>query len=1098
MSYSRSSLRNQKAKLAADYNNLLKELSSHEMTSVGCYTIGETIGEGTYGKVKLGTHQLTGKQVAIKKISKQHASIIAREIHHHRQLDHPNIVKIYEIISTESAIHIISEHCPNGELFDLLADTGRFSEYRAQRWFHQLVNAMKECHRQGIIHRDLKLENILLDINDNCKICDFGFARYADNKQLLETFCGSLAYSAPEVIMRQKYTGPETDIWSLGVILYTLIAGELPFDDDSEIMMQRKIVNVDYELPTYFSPQVQDLISNILKHDPNERLTIDQILNHPWMLAIFDDDEKDEQHVDEEEEEEIGMDYDDDSSSSTRNSSRSDIDSIFSSPRFKNDEDDDDDLITELSSHDSYIHLLDNNNNNNGKSGDLMHLQQHYRRSGGASNNYSDTSKFSPQVRYSLGMMRPEEKARYTSSRPPRFSAPTVSNNKSTPTTSPLPCRSSLPLSLPAHRESIRPSSTSSTSSLDIPMSPIEQKVSSALLSAGFDEYMVQSMRSNACNSAANTLWNMLMEKQQMDISNHSMILSPESPLSADNSKILHANERWSSLINSPNRLSSQNTSSSIPTDSSCQTTLTYPPSLSSVTMDQMKQTTSSLSSATEMKSTIATMAHKPIEIDTSSQISYSSLSSKPSYSSLTNATSLTAKSSIRSISSTASSNTTSSHDNKAGWFTSVKTWFGGNSTKQDTSTRRPVSYRDFDVYQASSLPSSPSTFSNANTNSTSEYNQGQLTPPIYRSGTLKYRRHMLPGNEINVYEKQQQQHEQSSYHNNNNIKRMDPLVSPPPPTATMYSRPVADGLSIITTPKYVSSTAVPSHVQEVDICEERNPLYHQPLPPPAPPAPSYTNNSKNSNNRQCYQNPCLPKLPIQQQQKQKPVPQQQPSPPPSPPDSKPMIKEIPSIPSSTNNNNNINNNNVFSSSPAPSPIPTTRKNTTKDSNLLLTPPSINPIKLEGLLLSTTKEDNDMMHNNNINNYNINTVPTPTISTTSTLVEKENDNNNNNNNNEKVSPLSTTKDISPIPSLSSKSIQQSSPSIKPLSSRSSPPALLASNNNNSNNIMKSSSPIPSSNRRFEFSPRSRLSVYGMNDRGLMANKAIIEEEEEEE
>ncbi|CAO3600691.1 unnamed protein product [Absidia cylindrospora] len=414
MSYKRSSLRNQKAKLAADYNELLKELSSREMTSVGCYAIGETIGEGTFGKVKLGTHKLTGQQVAVKKISKQHASMIAREIHHHRQLEHPNIVRIYEIIVTESAIHIFSEYCPNGELFDLLASTGRFSESRVHGWFQQLTNALQLCHRQGIVHRDLKLENILLDVNNNCKICDFGFARFTDNKQLLETFCGSLAYSAPEVIMRQKYTGPETDIWSLGVILYTLLAGELPFDDDSEITTQRKIVNVDYEMPYYFSSYAQDLIANILKREPTDRYTMDQIINHPWMQSIFmtDNDENDNSitshvmeldcnhHINHDDIDDD--DDDDDSSSSTRYSSRSDLDSIFSNSRFKNDlmEEEDDDLVTEA----SFV------------SNSELPQQHNFRKSG--FNNYSDGSKFSPQVRSSLGMMRPEDKAKYNSRSP--------------------------------------------------------------------------------------------------------------------------------------------------------------------------------------------------------------------------------------------------------------------------------------------------------------------------------------------------------------------------------------------------------------------------------------------------------------------------------------------------------------------------------------------------------------------------------------------------------------------------------------------------------------------------------------------------------
>ncbi|OAD79190.1 hypothetical protein PHYBLDRAFT_100646, partial [Phycomyces blakesleeanus NRRL 1555(-)] len=269
--------------LAADYNDLLKELSSHKMTSVGCYSIGETIGTGAYGKVKLGIHKLTGQQVAIKKIDKQHAPLMAREIHHHRQLRHPSIVTLYEVISTESTIHLISEYCPNGELFDALTSSGRFSEYRAQKMFNQITSAVRACHQQGIVHRDLKLENILLDADNNAKLCDFGFARYAENNQFLETFCGSLAYSAPEVIMCQKYTGPATDVWSLGVILFTLLAGELPFDDDSEIIIQRKIRNVDYEIPSYFSPEAADLIQRLLQLDPLERPTIDQVANHPWL-----------------------------------------------------------------------------------------------------------------------------------------------------------------------------------------------------------------------------------------------------------------------------------------------------------------------------------------------------------------------------------------------------------------------------------------------------------------------------------------------------------------------------------------------------------------------------------------------------------------------------------------------------------------------------------------------------------------------------------------------------------------------------------------------------------------------------------------------
>ncbi|KAI8644049.1 kinase-like domain-containing protein [Parasitella parasitica] len=282
-----SVIRNRKAKLAADYNDLLKELTSPKLRSIGCYTLGETIGRGSYGKVKLGVHQLTCRPVAIKKISKKHAPLMAREIHHHKQLHHPNIVALYEILSTETSVFIVSEHCPHGDLFDALAKTTRFPEPHVKKWFLQLTDAMQYCHSLGIIHRDLKLENILLDEHDNVKICDFGFARQTDKNQLLKTFCGSLAYSAPEVIQRQNYSGPATDIWSLGVILYTLLAGELPFDDDSESELQRKVVKIEYSMPTYFSEDVADLVQKILKANPYERLGISQIRHHPWLSDVY-------------------------------------------------------------------------------------------------------------------------------------------------------------------------------------------------------------------------------------------------------------------------------------------------------------------------------------------------------------------------------------------------------------------------------------------------------------------------------------------------------------------------------------------------------------------------------------------------------------------------------------------------------------------------------------------------------------------------------------------------------------------------------------------------------------------------------------------
>ncbi|RUS25859.1 hypothetical protein BC938DRAFT_471546 [Jimgerdemannia flammicorona] len=309
---SRSTQRNQKAKLNADYQELVRELSTSEVSTVGCYVLGKTIGEGTYGKVKLGTHRLTGQQVAIKRIQKQHTSMITREIHHHRRLHHPNIARLYEILPTESHIYVVTEYCQNGELFETLLKETRFTERKARFWFEQLCRAVAYCHAKKVVHRDLKLENILLDADNNVKVCDFGFTREVEGKNMLDTFCGSAAYAAPEMIMRKKYSGPENihiyipdqrdflsilpeaDIWSLGIILFTLLTGELPFDDDNEAISQAKIIRLDYEIPDYLSDESCDLIQRILKIDPMERASLDQILAHAWFSLDLPEDDEDE------------------------------------------------------------------------------------------------------------------------------------------------------------------------------------------------------------------------------------------------------------------------------------------------------------------------------------------------------------------------------------------------------------------------------------------------------------------------------------------------------------------------------------------------------------------------------------------------------------------------------------------------------------------------------------------------------------------------------------------------------------------------------------------------------------------------------------
>ncbi|KAF7313859.1 Serine/threonine-protein kinase MARK2 [Mycena chlorophos] len=280
---------NQKAQLANAYNELGKELSSSKIRVVGNYTLGKSIGEGAYGKVRMGTHRLTSTRVAIKQIPKAMSASLTREIHHHRQLHHPHITQMYEVIATENSIWIVTELCYGGELFDYLVEKGRLSEDETKIIFGQLCLAVGYLHEKGIVHRDLKLENVLLDERCRVKLGDFGFTREYERGVFLETFCGTTGYAAPEMLQGQKYLGPgeylEVDIWSLGIILYCLLTGGLPFDDDDENIMRNKIIMGDFEDPEWLSDESRDLIKNILVKDPAKRLPISSILAHPWFTA---------------------------------------------------------------------------------------------------------------------------------------------------------------------------------------------------------------------------------------------------------------------------------------------------------------------------------------------------------------------------------------------------------------------------------------------------------------------------------------------------------------------------------------------------------------------------------------------------------------------------------------------------------------------------------------------------------------------------------------------------------------------------------------------------------------------------------------------
>ncbi|KAJ3213925.1 hypothetical protein HDU67_002289 [Dinochytrium kinnereticum] len=221
------------------------------------YIIERQLGEGSYGKVKLAIDNETNRRVALKVIHKstikkpEHITRIKREVRIMRLLNHPNIVKLYDVAETDKDIILAMEYVEGGELFDYIVAQNRLNDKTARRIFRQILSAVDYCHQSSVIHRDLKPENLLMDVKRNIKIIDFGFVNLFDPEDTLKTFCGSPFYASPEMILGRQYIGPEVDVWSMGVILYALLTGQLPFRDVNTKDLYRKITTSTFEIPSY-------------------------------------------------------------------------------------------------------------------------------------------------------------------------------------------------------------------------------------------------------------------------------------------------------------------------------------------------------------------------------------------------------------------------------------------------------------------------------------------------------------------------------------------------------------------------------------------------------------------------------------------------------------------------------------------------------------------------------------------------------------------------------------------------------------------------------------------------------------------------------
>ncbi|KAI3380631.1 hypothetical protein SNEBB_001647 [Seison nebaliae] len=260
---------------------------------IGVYQLVKSIGCGTFATVKLAMHSLINQKVAVKIIDKE---VLKKEGHDRLKTEiltlqkvqsHPCIITLHQVMESRNHVYIITEYATNGDLYDYISSKGAMSENIAADIYLQIVSALIHCHRLGITHRDLKAENILFDENMTPKLADFGFARTYKaeantNNVLLKTWCGSPPYAAPELFRGNAYQPEYVDVWSSAIVLYYMVSGCLPFYADDLPKLKDKVCSGVYNMPKRLSNNLKELISSLLKVDPNERLSLKQIASHDW------------------------------------------------------------------------------------------------------------------------------------------------------------------------------------------------------------------------------------------------------------------------------------------------------------------------------------------------------------------------------------------------------------------------------------------------------------------------------------------------------------------------------------------------------------------------------------------------------------------------------------------------------------------------------------------------------------------------------------------------------------------------------------------------------------------------------------------------
>ena len=259
---------------------------------IGDYILGKKLGQGTFGIVVLAKHQITGESVAIKILDKEKIvkesdkTRLEREIRIMKIMYHNNIVHLYNVIENSKELYLIMEYISGKELFDYIINKKHLDEIESCKFYQQILSGIEYLGKTKVAHRDLKPENLLLDSKKNIKIVDFGLSNTYFQDELLSTACGSPCYAAPEMLSGKKYNGINIDIWSSGIVLYAMLCGYLPFEDNDNPKLYKKIIKGVFETPEFLSPLAVDLLHRILNVDPEKRYTIEQIKEHPWFNQL--------------------------------------------------------------------------------------------------------------------------------------------------------------------------------------------------------------------------------------------------------------------------------------------------------------------------------------------------------------------------------------------------------------------------------------------------------------------------------------------------------------------------------------------------------------------------------------------------------------------------------------------------------------------------------------------------------------------------------------------------------------------------------------------------------------------------------------------